>query len=192
MRKYQLIKSAPYCCVAASLESIFKRHGFNDITQYDIANHVGIVVHESDKAEIPVELYNVAFTSDNAKVGMHLYSDTLNNLFNHFRLPFRELYISWQELADWNIDCILQNLSEEDDAILLFDLGYLYHEDRNRGIGHSGLFVSLDMDHTVEYLSPGPRFLGLGKFSSDDFVNAIKAKKGGISVISSNKHSVYG
>lgn len=56
MRNYQLIESAPYCCVAASLESIFKRHGYNKITQYDIANYIGIAVHVSDINNMPLRL----------------------------------------------------------------------------------------------------------------------------------------
>lgn len=186
MRNYQLVESAPYCCVAASLESIFKRHGFNDVSQYDVANYTGIVGYESDKDRIPAILHNVYYTNDRTKVGMHLYKDTLNKLFEHFNLPFKETYISWQELAEWNIDSILQNLPDKSDAIFLFDFGYMYHEDKNRGIGHSGVFVSVDENNMVEYLSPGPRYIGLGKFASDDFVAAIKARQGGISIISIN------
>lgn len=77
MRNYQLIESAPYCCVAASLESIFKRHGYNEITQYDIANYIGITVHVSDINNMPLGLSNIVYTNDNTKVGMHLYNDTL-------------------------------------------------------------------------------------------------------------------
>ena len=118
---------------------------------------------------------------------MHLYNDTLNNMFNHFKLPFKELYIGWQEITEWNVESILNNILDKDDAILLFDFGYLYHEDKNVGIGHSGLFISLDNNHIVKYMSSGPRFLGIDNFESGDFVNAIKARKGGISVITFNK-----
>lgn len=187
MRNYQLVESAPYCCVAASLESIFKRHGYNDITQYDIANYIGITVHVNDKIKIPSKLTNIVYTNENIKLGMHLYNDTLNDMFNFFNLPFKELYISWQEITEWNIDIILNNILDKDDAILLFDFGYLYHEDRNIGIGHSGLFISLDKNHIIEYMSPGPRFIGFDKFKSEDFVNAIKARRGGISIITLNK-----
>ncbi len=184
MRNYQLVESAPYCCVAASIESILRRHGFNTISQYDIANYIGIVAPESDKDDMPIELCNITYTNDNTKVGLHLYNKTLNNLFEHFNLPFKESYISWQELSDWNIDSILQNLHDDIDALFLFDFGLLYHEDKNIGIGHAGIFVAIDENYMVEYLSPGPRFIGLGRFSSEDFVYAIRAKRGGISLIS--------
>lgn len=36
-------------------------------------------------------------------------------------------------------------------------------------------------------MSPDPRFLGIDNFESGDFVNAIKARNGGISVITFNK-----
>lgn len=183
MRKYTVVKSAPYCCVAATLESVFKRHGINDVSQYDVANYIGVVIDEQDKGKIPPELVNVTYTHDNTKVGMHLYNDTLNDMFNHFGLPFKETYISWHELAEWNIDSILQNLPDENDVMLLFDFGCLYNEEKNIGIGHSGLFVSIDNNYMVQYLSPGPRFVGFAKFSSEDFLNAIKARQGGISVI---------
>lgn len=189
MREYTIVESAPYCCIAASLESILKRHGFNDVSQYDIANYIGVVVNEHDKDIIPSCLLNVTYTSENTKVGMHLYKETLNDLFKHFGLPLKESYISWQELSEWNIDSILQSLSDEDDAIFLFDFGRLYHEDKNIGIGHSGLFVSLDNNSIIQYLSPGPRFVGFAEFTSEDMLYAIKARRGGISIICSYKSS---
>lgn len=185
MRKYQVVESAPYCCVAASLESVLKRHGFNDVSQYDIANYIGVVVHESDRQIVLPNLKNISYTKDKTKVGLHLYDDTLNGLFEHFNLPLKESYISWQELSEWNIDSVLQSISDEDDAMFLFDFGRLYHEGNNIGIGHSGLFVSLDARSRVQYLSPGPRFVGLGNFTSEDFLDAIKARRGGISIIHS-------
>lgn len=183
MRKYTIVESAPYCCVAASLESILKRHGFNDVSQYDIANYVGVVVNEQNSDDVPLRLFNVTYTTEHTKVGMHLYKDTLNDLFKHFGLPFQEFYISWQELSEWNIDSILQSLSDGDDAIFLFDFGHLYHEDKNIGIGHSGLFVSIDNNSIIQYLSPGPRFVGFAEFTSEDMLYAIKARQGGISII---------
>lgn len=183
MREYTIVESAPYCCVAASLESILKRHGFNGVSQYDIANYVGVVVNEHDRGKVPSNIFNVTYTYDNTKVGMHLYNETLDGLFKHFGLPLKESYISWQELSEWNFDDILQSLSDEDDAMFLFDFGHLYHEDQNVGIGHSGLFVSFENSSMVQYLSPGPRFVGFAKFASEDFLYAIKARRGGISII---------
>lgn len=180
-----IVESAPFCCVAASLESVLKRHGFDKISQYDIANYVGIVVNESDKDNVPSILQNITYTTDDTKVGMHLYNDTLNNLFEHYNLPLKEAYISWHELSEWNIDNVLQSISDEDDAMFLFDFGRLYSEDKNIGIGHSGLFVSIDNHSKIKYLSPGPRFVGFGTFTSEEFFRAIIARKGGISIIHS-------
>lgn len=59
MRKYTIVESAPFCCVAASLESVLKRHGFNNVSQYDIANYVGVVVNEQDSDIIPLPLFSV-------------------------------------------------------------------------------------------------------------------------------------
>lgn len=44
---------------------------------------------------------------------MHLYNDTLNNMFNHFKLPFKELYIGWQEITEWNVESILNNILDK-------------------------------------------------------------------------------
>ena len=183
MRNYQIIESAPYCCFAASLESLLKRHDFNDITQYDIANEIGVTFLEDEKDLVPGSLKRVAFSSEHDKVGIHIYEDTLKNLFLRFKLPFYETYVSWHEIADWNFEEILQSVSPEDDVIFYFDFGSLYREEKNKGIGHTGLFVSIDEDSKITYLNPGPRFLGMNQFSVDDFVDAIKSRNGGISII---------
>lgn len=183
MREYPIIKSAPYCCFAASLESILKRHGVNDITQYDIANEIGVTFMEDEKECIPENIVNVSFSSEYEKLGMHIYKDTLDKLFKHFKLPFHELYISWNEIADWNFEQILQSVSSEDDVIIYYDFGHLYHEERNKGIGHTGVFVSIDEDSMIEFVNPGPRFIGHNKSSVDDLVDAIKSRHGGLSII---------
>ena len=51
MKQYEIIRSAPYCCVCAVLESIIKRHGY-DISQFDIANYIGLVCSPSDMATL--------------------------------------------------------------------------------------------------------------------------------------------
>lgn len=183
MREYPIIESAPYCCFAASLESILKRHGFNNVTQYDIANEIGVTIMEDEKEYVPEILVNVSFSSEREKLGMHIYKDTLENLFRHFKLPFYEIYIGWNEIADWNFEQLLQSVSPEDDIIIYFDFGYLYHEEKNKGVGHTGLFVSIDEKSMIEFVNPGPRFLGHNKSSIDDFVDAIKSRHGGISII---------
>lgn len=183
MREYPIIESAPYCCVAASLEAMLKRHNFNDVTQYDVANFIGVVAYESDRGELPKGLTNISYTNDVDQIGMHLRENSLSDLFSHFNLPFKETFINWNELSDWNIDGILQAIPDEDDALLLFDFGWLYGEEKNRGVGHSGLFVSIDTSSIITYMNPGPRFIGIGHFASEDFVTAIRAKHGGISII---------
>lgn len=184
MRTYPIIASAPYCCVAASLEAILKRHGFDKITQFDIANYIGLVAFDNDRSKLPKELTNVTFTNESDQVGLHLKNNTLNDFFIAFDLPFQELYIYWHQISDLNIDSILMAIHEDCDAMLLFDSGSLYRESKNRGIGHSGVFVSINDHYTVTYLSPGPRSLGLESFTSEDFAEAIKARHGGISIIS--------
>lgn len=184
MREYPLIESAPYCCFAASLESVLKRHGICNVTQYDIANYIGIVVLEDDNKNIPKELNNIRYTNDPVQVGLHIEDKTIPDLFNHFNIPLKETYISWNEISDLNFDSILLAVPEESDALLYFDFGDLYNEERNQGVGHTGLYVSMDSNYNVKYLSAGPRFIGFGVFSSEDFVRAIKSRKGGISIFS--------
>lgn len=183
MRTYPFIESGPYCCLAASLESVLKRHGIRRITQYDIANYLGLVIFESDKENIPQSLTNLSYTKDPQSVGIHIHKDTLAQLFRHYTLPFQESYISWQEIADWNFEEILRNVSPVDDVILYFDIGRLYKEEKNYGVGHTGLLVSVDDSSMVEFLNPGPRFFGMAKFPADALVEAIKARHGGLSII---------
>ena len=183
MRYYPVIESAPYCCWAASLESILKRHGYNHVSQYVIANYLGLVVFESDRNDMPKTLTNISYTTDPKKVGLHIYDDTLPNLFHQFNLPFKEKYIGWQYISDWNFEDILNGINPDYDVMIYFDFGRLYHEEKNYGVGHTGLFVSMDKSSKIELLNPGPRFLGLNNFASDDIVDAIRAREGGISII---------
>lgn len=183
MRTYTTVESAPYCCFAASLEAIFRRNGINHISQYDIANYLGLVVYENEKDEIPQALTNVSYSSDSRIIGLHIADDTLAKLFHHFNLPFKEDYISWQQISDWNFEYLLKSISNEYDVILYFDFGRLYREEENVGVGHVGLLIDVDDNSQVTYLNPGPRHLGLNIFTAADFLDAIKARKGGLSII---------
>lgn len=183
MRTYTLIKSAPYCCFAASLESVLKRHGICHISQYDIANYLGLVVFKDDIDNVPQLLTNISVTTEPQSVGIHIHNDTLPHLFHRYSLPYQETYISWQEISDWNFQEILQNISSDFDVILYFDIGRLYNEENNYGVGHTGLLISVDEPSTVVLFNPGPRFFGIDKFSTDELVEAIKARQGGLSII---------
>lgn len=182
MRDYPIIKSLPYCCVPASIEAILKRHGINGITQLEIANQLGICASEKERNNLSKIFTKVKYSDKKNDFGIIIGNETLNNLFSHFDLPFNESYISWQELNDINIETILSNVKEDEDAILFFDFGVLYKEDQNIGIGHSGVFISY-INEKITYLNPGPRFLGVNTFNSEDFLSAIKRGSGGISII---------
>lgn len=184
MRQYDVVMSAPYCCVAASLESILKRHGINNISQYDIANEFGIVALGSERDELPPELTNVTYTDDVRQVGMHLTNDSLNNFFVKHKLPFQETYIGWKSISELNIESMLQAVSEDYDVIFFFDFGDLFCEDKNRGVGHSSVFISIDENYIVTHLNLGPRFLGQNKHASEEMAHAIRSRAGGISIIS--------
>lgn len=185
MRNYSIVKSAPYCCVPSCIEMVLRRHGYNEVTQYDIANSIGIYALRDDDVTLPKELINVKYTSDFNMVGMHLYKDTLNKCFEFFKLPFKETYIHWNEISDYNISALLSAISDKNDAILFFDFGYLFHEKNDLGIGHAVVFSSLNEKGDVSFVNPGPGFIGQGQASSDEVYYAIRARQGGISVISS-------
>lgn len=187
MKQYDVVMSAPYCCVAANIESILKRHGIYNISQYDIANEFGIVALISEMEELPAELTNVTYTDDVKQVGMHLTNDSLNDFFVKHNLPFHETYIGWRSISEINIDSMLQAVNEDYDVIFYFDFGDLYNEERNRGVGHSSVFISLDESYIITHLNPGPRFLGLNKHGSEDIAHAIRSRAGGISIIYSKK-----
>ena len=74
MKQYEIIRSAPYCCVCAVLESIIKRHGY-DISQFDIANYIGLVCSPSDMAIIPHEIHNIQISDNPKDWGVHLRSE---------------------------------------------------------------------------------------------------------------------
>lgn len=183
MRQYEVVISAPYCCVCAVIESILKRHGFQQ-TQYDLANFAGLVVPDDELENLPKELTNLSTSNVVLDYGIHLYSDTLNSFFQANGIPLRETYICPGYLSDMNFEDVLKSTSEEFDVLLLFDYGVLHNEERSRNVGHCVLYLSQE-DRHLTYLDPGPRCMGVNTADIDDMLSAIKARKnGGISIIS--------
>lgn len=183
MRKYPIIESAPYCCIPASLESILRYRGIKGITQLDIANEFGLTIDSDSAVTIPIEIKNINFSTNKKDIGIHLNNETLNNFFQKHNLPLQERYIYWNEISEENIESILSGLQEDEDAILMFDFGVLYGESRNSGIGHVGVFQSLNEDGKITFMNPGPRYLGYNTFNSEDLTYAIRARNGGISIL---------
>lgn len=183
MRDYPVIESAPYCCIPASLEAILRYRGIKGITQFDIANEFGLTIDADRAVKLPEELKNISYSTDKKDIGIHLKDETLNDFFKRHGIPIQERYIPWDEISEENIESILTELREEEDAILMFDFGVLYGESRNVGIGHVGVFKSFDEYGNITYMNPGPKFLGYNTINSDDFAYAIRARHGGISIL---------
>lgn len=185
MRTYEIIKSAPYCCVCAIIESIVKRHGY-EINQYDIANYIGLVCPKEDLPIIPNEITNIHTSIEAKDWGVHLKSDTLNNLFKHFNIPLKETFFSGNQVNEFTFESILEEVSEEYDVMFFISHGTLYGIKDNIDFGHCILYIQKQKDN-IEYLDPGPINLGIQTKDIYDIYLSIKKRANsgcGFSVIS--------
>lgn len=185
MRTYEMVPSAPYCCVCAVLESILKRHGY-EITQYDIANYIGLVCSPLDKTIIPHEIHNVQ-VSDNAEDwGVHLKNDTINSLFQHYTIPLKETFFPANQFDEFSIDSFFEAVSDNYDVMMFISHGALYNIKNNLDIGHCLLYKGKQGD-IIQYIDPGPANLGVNFRELYDIYLSIKKRSllgGGLSIIS--------
>lgn len=185
MREYKIIKSAPYCCVCAAVESILNRHGYTQ-NQYDLANYAGITVSTGDFLTLPKELTNVKISNVPLDWGLHLYDNTLNDFFLQNSISLKETFIPANQLTDWNFESMFDAVAESYDILLFFSHGILYKEGKNNEVGHCALYID-KKDNYIVYQDPGPSNIGLNSKNIDSMLDAIKyrARAGsGISIIS--------
>lgn len=184
MRQYKEIASKPYCCVPAVLEAILLRHGYK-FDQVDIANYFGLTVPTDEMDSLSGTFTKLNASDEVSMIGIHLGKDGFNSFFADNGISLSETFVSASELSELNIESVLDAIPEDSDAVFFFDYGVLYGEERNKGVGHNGAFISREGEY-VSYLDPGPRRLGINKVKIDDLLCAMKAAYagGGISVIS--------
>ncbi len=183
MRQYTLIPSKPYCCVTSVLESILLKYNYR-YDQVEIADFFGLTVPEEELEPLAKYFKNMTTSEDVHQLGLHLGKDGLNTFFMAKRIELRETFVSASSLSDMNFDSVLDAIPSEADVIFFFDYGTLYSEQRNKGVGHDGIFLKREGE-LLSYLDPGPRRLGVNTVNTDDMLNAMKAAYagGGLSVI---------
>lgn len=187
MKQYEIIRSAPYCCVCAVLESIIKRHGY-DISQFDIANYIGLVCSPSDMAIIPHEIHNIQISDNPKDWGVHLRNNTINNLFKHYNIPLKETFFLENQFDEFNLDSFFESVSDNYDIMMFISHGALYNIKDNLDIGHCIIYIC-KQDDNIQYLDPGPANLGVNTRDLYDIYLSIKKRArlgGGLSIISSN------
>lgn len=185
MRTYEIVRSAPYCCVCAVLESILKKHGY-DITQFDIANYIGLVCSTIDKTIIPHEIHNIQFSDNAEDWGVHLKNDTINGLFQHYNIPLKETFFSAKQFDEISLDSFFDAVSDNYDIMMFISHGALYNNKDNLDIGHCLLYTGRQGDN-IQYIDPGPANLGMNFRGLYDIYFSIKRRSllgGGLSIIS--------
>ena len=185
MKTYEVIKSAPYCCVCAIVETIAQKHGYK-ITQYDVANYIGLVCSEEDLSIIPKEIVNIKTTNNPKDWGVHLDNDTLTQCFKFYNVPLKETFIPASQFDELNLESLLAATSDEYDVLFFLSHGILYGIEENIEIGHCVLYVN-KLKNSIQYLDPGPSNFGFNTRDIYDVYIAIKKRikmGGGISIIS--------
>lgn len=185
MKEYELIRSAPYCCVCAILESVLKRRGYN-ISQFDIANYIGLICSPLDKIDIPSQIHNIKISDDAKDWGVHLKNNTLNDFFKYYNIPLKETFFRGDLFDEIKLDYFLDSTSENYDIIMFISHGSLYNNDNNIDVGHSILYTGRS-GNSIQYIDPGPANFGINNRDIYDIYLSIKSRAmldGGVSIIS--------
>ena len=142
MREYKLIKAQPYLCVCAALQSVLLRHGY-ELDQLEIAKQLGVTIPVSAIDNTTLQYQNLSFSDEEKELGTHLGRRTLNDFFKQNSIDLRETFVTKSEIGEFNFESILSSIDESFDALIFFDYGTLFNEIQNKGVGHCGLFVTI-------------------------------------------------
>ena len=177
-RKYPLIVAQPFLCVAAILEIILKKEGYNQYNQQMIAESLGVNIPIDHKSSIK----NINYTMDSNKWGIVLKNNTLTNWFMKNNINLVEDFISIFTISEFKfLDIINQLLITPYHLVCGFDYGYLYNKQGNK-IGHVSLIIGTECEQVI-LLDPGPDQPGEKMVNGYDLFSAIKRKEDGIWIV---------
>ena len=179
-----LIVAKPYLCVPAILETTLKYYGIFNFDQEKIASNFEIFVPPNFNSRKPY--YHE--TIDSNKWGIVLKDYSINTFFRNNSIPLRETFISIYTIYDeFNMKDLIEEMLKIDSVMIC---GYNYSAvfgENDSDIGHVSIIKGLKKGYEdIILLDPGPKNPGLKSVNSYDLYNAIKRKKDGICIISSN------
>jgi len=157
--------------IALSLDEIISDFKYNLPNDYVISHNIK----------------NYEYTTDEKKWGILMDRNNINDFFQNRNLPFVEMYIPINTIAEYNFYEIL-NTAESNNNHIIF--GYDYkrlYENTKSEIGHVSLVSRVISDEVIEIIDPGPKNWGVKQVALYDMYSAIKAWNDGLWVIQRKK-----
>lgn len=176
------VEAKPYFCVASVLETIIKEQTNIEIKQNEIIEYLGLNVPSNYEGETK----NINFTDDVKLQGVVLEKDSVNRLFEHFKIPLKEEYIEISMFQDFEfIDTLKQKLDCGYSLACGVSYGKLYDIDDKNDIGHVVQICSTTKGKVTVY-DPGSLSKGYKEIDEYQLYIAIKFKRDGIWCIGTN------
>ena len=183
-KRYKSIKGENFFCVATVLYMILKSEGFS-VPLNDIMENFSYIVPTNYK-NIHY-LKNIKYSSTPKEWGAILNKDSINTFFKQNNLPFSELYLPINMIAEYNFyDIINQALLNYNHIVFGFDYDMLYNEKKGE-IGHVSIINQLISSKKVEIVDPGPIDYGYKKVNLYDLYCAIRSWRDGLWIIQKEK-----
>jgi len=185
IKHYKPIQGEDFLCLPYVLSMIFKSEGiklsieeissdfkYNLPKDYIIANNIK----------------NYEYSNNEQKWGVLLKKNTINDFLKKRNLPFVEMYIPINTIAEYNFYDVLKTaISNNNHIIFGYDYKRLYENTKSK-IGHVSLVSSLISDEEIEIIDPGPHNWGVNQVSLYDMYSSIKAWNDGLWIIAKKEH----
>ncbi len=179
MKNYQSVIAQDFLCVPATLQMIIQRSVNMDVSQIQIAEHLGVCVPTDYHGSIQ----NIERTDQISKWGVRIMNDDINRLFKKLNIPLQETYTPSNTLSDFEFNDFVTSLSlTGHDIICGFSYGVLFKERDNIDVGHVAILLECNGEVCSMY-DPGPKNYGIKNVALDDLRMAMRVKKDGLWVI---------
>lgn len=175
--KYRPFLQMPYCCVPATLQSVFYRRGLDILDQETIGAYLGLRVKKDHLKYFQNPKIQVVNDGEEAMTQILKNEYSIQNLFDKLKYPLKiSEEIQFSDLQE--IDKFLQVKIKEDVDIILRYNNSLFQSNK-KGVGHFSLISEYDdKSREVLILDPDPPFLKILKL--EDLYTSISNKLDGI------------
>lgn len=172
-----------YLCFAASLEMVLHDRWNLEVTQYEIAESLGVFVPQ----DFELAVKNKFICNDVRELGIHLDASQVNLLFKKYKLNVQTEYIPACRINEALFeDTVLSYLKHDINIICAYSYGFLYNIKKLYNVGHTSLICDVTK-LGIKIYDPGPAKSGFKEVDEFLLYDAIRAHEGGILLIGDKK-----